>query len=243
MKKIIFRIAALSVAAAAVISCKESEKLMFDQPASIYLKGSQAGGDDMNYTTQDSIQYTFLGKPDDFTGAKANIYMQVTGFKSSQARRINLVADPASTLIAGTDYELLADLVLPAEALEVTIPIVFKRTDKLRDNLYWVKFTVEDSDDLKMGYDDNLSFKYIVTEKPVRPTNWQTSYYGEYSAAKLRFMYSVLGSDINWSAYPPEHMANSGKVREALAKYERENGPLYGLAEDGEENVRVTFPG
>ena len=227
----------------ALSACDSSERLLFDQPASVYLYGSQGGGDFPSFTTADSIQYTFLGKPDEFTESRTELWVMASGYKSDKARKINLVADPGSTLRAGTDYILPNEIVLPADTLFVAIPIRFIRTSQLKDGLYWVKFSIEDSEDLLKGYFNRLSFKYIVTEKPVRPTNWQASYYGDYSAAKLRFMYSVLGSEINWSAYPPEHMANSGKLREALAKYERENGPLMGLAEDGEETVRVTFPG
>lgn len=243
MKNIIQKIVISALLPLAALSCRESERLVFDEPASIYFESHQPGMDLYQGTSADSLQYTFLGKPDDFTQAETRLLMMVTGYKTDRPRRINLVPDPQSTLQPGVDYVLPAELVVPANELEVEIPLVFNRTDKLRGDLYWVKFYIEDSEDLKRGYDDYLHFKFIITEKPVRPSNWQNSYYGDYSAAKLRFMYSVLGSNINWGAFPPEHMANSGKLREALARYERDNGPLMGLAEDGEQNIRVSFPG
>lgn len=243
MKKIIRNIGMLAVAAAALGACKQSERLMFDEPASIYFYSSQWGGDFKSTVYGDSVQYTFLGKDDDFTQAVTELRFMATGYMSDRDRVVNLVADPESTLEAGTDYILPNPIVLPANSLELTLPVTFIRSEKLKNDLYWVRFVIEDSDDLKKGYYDLLSFKYIITEKAVKPTNWPTQYYGDYSAAKLRFMFSVLGTEIEWNAYPPTHMANSAKLRQELAKYERDNGPLYGLAEEDEQNIRVTFPG
>ncbi len=246
MKNVIRTINVFCVAALALTGCKESERLVFDEPASIYFYSSQWGGDltsNGSAVYGDSLQYTFLGKSGDFVQASGELRVLVTGYKSDKAREIRLSVDPQSTLQPGTDYILPDPILVPANALEAVIPITFKRTDKLRSGLYRVKFTIVESADLKPGYDDYTSYKFVITEKAIKPSNWQTSYYGDYSAAKLRFMYSILGTNINWGAYPPVHMANSAKLRQELAKYERANGPLYGLAEDGEENIRVTFPG
>lgn len=239
MKKIIKNFSILAVAVAVMAACGESERLIFDEPASIYFYSSQWGGD-MPNTLGDSVQWSFFGKTDDFTAASAELRLMATGYKVDRDREVRLVINPESTLPA-EDIIIAERIVLPANTLELVVPVGIKRTDKLRSGIYWVEFMVEDSEDLKKGYYNQLSFRFFMTDTAIRPSGWVQAAYGDYSIVKHRFILSVM-PDINWSSLPGVYIANNAKLRQAIMEYEKENGPLYGLAEDGEESIRVTFP-
>ena len=233
----------LCIAAAMAAACSDSaNQSIFSEPASIYLDNTQRGGNfgSTNISNSDSLTFSFFGTADDFTEALGELRFLVTGYKSDRERVVNLVADPASTLTPD-DYILPDPIVVPAGELELVLPVRFKRSDKLREKYYWVRFSIEDSDDLKKGYYDRLSFEYHVIDQAVMPGQWSAQFFGTYSVAKHRFMLQVI-PDIAWDAMNlPANMAYQAKMKHALALYERENGPLYGRAEDNEENIRVTF--
>lgn len=239
MKKTIKNISILAVVVAAMVACKESERLMFDQPASIYFYHSQWGGD-MPTTYGDSVQWSFFGKTEDFVMANAELRFMATGYKVDHERELKLVINPESTLPA-EDIVIAERIVLPANALELVVPMGIKRTSKLKSGIYWVGFQVEDSADLVKGYYNQLSFRFFITDTAVKPIGWVQAAYGDYSIVKHRFILSVM-PDINWSSLPGVYIANNAKLRQALSEYEKLNGPLYGLAEDGEDAIRVTFP-
>lgn len=240
IKNLILLCLAVSIAAA----CSDSaNQIAYSEPASIYLDNIQWGGNfgsTSNISTMDSLAFSFFGTADNFTEAIGELRFLVSGYMSDKDRVVNLVADPESTLTPD-DYVLPDPIVVPAGELKLVLPIRFKRSDKLRDEYYWVKFNVEDSDDLKKGYYDKLSFRFFIIDQPVPPSQWPSSFFGTYSVAKHRFILQVI-PDIEWSTSNyPANMAYQAKLKQAIAIYERDNGPLYGRAEDGEENVRVTF--
>lgn len=229
----------LAAAAVALAACKESERLTFDQPASVYFYSSQWGGD-MPVTYGDSVQYSFFGRTDDFIVANTELRLMVTGYKSDKEREVKLGIDPESTLPA-SDIVLPERIVVPADELELTVPVGIKRSARLKEGIYWIGLTIEDSNDLRKGYYDQLSFRYFITDTAVKPSGWVQAAYGDYSVVKHRFILSMM-PDINWSSLPGVYIANNAKLRQAIMEYESENGPLYGLASDGEEGIRVTFP-
>ena len=237
MKKILMNMLFLGVCCL-FLACQENDRLMFDEPASIYFYESQWGGDFPVVSRTDSTEFSFFGRGDNFTEAKAELIMLVTGYVSDKDRAINLVPDAESTLIEGEDYYFPAPKVLPAGATEVRLPVMFKRTEKLINDYYWVRFHIEDSDDLKKGYADRTSFKFRITNKPVKPTYYLSVVFGEYSDEKLLYIYSVVGY-INWETVSTSELKEySIRVRKAYEQYKKDNGPLYDSV--GKE---ITFPG
>lgn len=227
----------ITLLAVFVVACNENERLMFEEPASIYFYESQWGGDFSLASNVDTTAFSFFGRGDDFTEAETELIMLLTGYAEDRDRIINLVPDAASTLIEGEDYVFPKPKVLPAGATEVRLPIVFKRTEKLSTGNYWVKFNIEDSEDLKKGYDDRLSFTFWITNMPMKPTFFSITNFGEYSTEKLLFIYEVVGF-IDWDTVSNSELKEySIRVRKAYEEYKQENGPLYDSA--GNE---ITFP-
>lgn len=231
--KTIIKIFLSGIAIISVMSaCTDQNKLMFHEKTSAYFYPT------LQNPQSDSTSFTFLGKPDTVTKYVIPVGVRISGLAEDKDRGVAIIIESKSTAVPGVNFEK-DSAVIPAGAYNVLVPITLKRTADLKSTIYSLILKIVDSKDINAGFATSLKYKIDFTEKAVKPRNWPQSYYGDYSDAKLTFMYQILGSGINWGGYPPYHMANSATLRTALAKYERDNGPLI----DAATGTRVVFPG
>ena len=215
-------------------ACTQKNELMFNESPSVYFYQSPGSQD----PPRDSINYTFLGKADTVTKYVVPVWVRITGVAVNRDRTFNVQIATGTTATQGTNFDI-ATGVIPAGKYDTRLNVTLKRTADLKTKQYSIFLKMVASTDFKTGYDAKLAYKIGFTEMAIKPANWPQSYYGDYSAAKLTFMYQILGSNIDWGAYPPVHMANSALLRTELAKYEKANGALI----DAATGVRVVFPG
>jgi hypothetical protein len=215
------------------ISCQKQEPLMYSESPSVYFL-RQYGAELSN----DSTTFTFLGKADTVKEKTLLVGIRITGLAENRDRAVNVVVDPITTATLGTHFTI-DPVKIPAGQYYTNVVVHLKRHTDLKTNIFYLYLKMQNSDEFKTGYDTKLKYKITFTEKAIKPSSWPQSYYGDYSDAKLLFMYQILGDKIDWGAMPPIHMANSALLRTELAKYEKINGPLI----DAATGVRVTFPG
>jgi hypothetical protein len=215
-------------------ACTKNNELFYNETPSVYFYASPGSQD----PPRDSINYTFLGKADTVTKYIVPVWVRITGVATNSDRKFSVQVLSTTTAKQGTNFDI-ATGIIPAGKYDTRLNVTLKRTADLKTTQYVIFLKMIASADFKTGYDKKLTYKIGFTEMAIKPANWPQSYYGDYSVAKLTFMYQILGSNIDWGAYPPVHMANSALLRSELAKYEKANGPLI----DAATGVRVVFPG
>ncbi|MFC3199130.1 DUF4843 domain-containing protein [Parapedobacter deserti] len=221
-----------------ILGCKEDERLMFEDEASVYFGAQLNNG---GFYSLDSLNYSFAFEPEEVEQDTFYVYCRITGLAADHDRRINFVADEGNDAKSGYHYEILNPLI-PAGQYGNDIAIVLYRQPGLRDSLVTALLRIEDSEDLRAGYDDTgaqpvgrseytrREFKFTITDQLLKPTNWDSSWlssFGEYSEVKIRFISSVTGYT-NWGSNPLPQDRNFivQTAYQALYNYEQQNGDL-----------------
>lgn len=221
-----------------ILGCKEDERLMFADEASVYFGAQSSNG---GFYSLDSLNYSFAFEPEEVEQDTFYVYCRITGLAADHDRRINFVADERSDAKMNYHYEILNPLI-PAGQYGNDIAIVLYRQPGLQDSLVTALLHIEDSEDLLAGYNDTGSqpvgrskytrreFKFTITDQLLKPANWDSSWlstFGEYSQVKIRFISSVTGYT-NWGGNPLPQDRNFivQTAYQALYNYEQENGDL-----------------
>ena len=153
--------------------------------------------------------------------------------------------------MAGTNYEIADNVIMPKGEVSISVPLKVLRSEDLMTTgakSFLVKLV--DSDDLVAGLRTTL----FVTVSDDIPDEWVgdegwfmnpiSQYFGECSKTKYLFVYEQLGvwDFSSWSYWGM--MGDAAKftpakriLKEKLAEYEAENGPLV-----DPQKGRVTFP-
>lgn len=240
MKKTIKSIAMPLIAMALCWACAQDERLMFDQPASVYF---------YKWADYDSISYTFATRPESLVKDTVYLPVRLFGDVAAHDRLIRIAAADTSSAKAGYHYEL-GQTVLPAHAVRVDIPVYIYRRAGLKDSTVVVNFLLAESDELGLGYPINprgaqyvtpLEHKLYITDILQKPANWEGTWrplFGEYSEVKFRFLIGATGRVV-WTGavYPQDSQFMAQKARLELISYVEANGPL--IDEFGDE---VVFP-
>ncbi|MCM5528934.1 DUF4843 domain-containing protein [Parasegetibacter sp. NRK P23] len=238
--KICFLLAVVVLA----ISCSKDERLMYEEDPRVYFYKSVRG----SQSDADSIDFSFSALPDAEMTDTVYLWMRIMGSAVPKERVINIVAD-SGRAVAGYHYKL-GPLVMPANAYETRIPVYLYRRPGLKDSIVSVMFSVQESADFKPGFPDNpglsyrydrLHYKVSITDRLVKPTNWESVWlglFGAYSEVKFRFLIQATGKT-SWNSYPlpqdQRFLVQTAKL--ALLEYEALNGYLY-----DENNNIVFFP-
>jgi len=146
--------------------------------------------------------------------------LAVTGTPATADRQFNLVADPASTAVAGTHYEL-PQLVIRAGKVQDTLFLKLKRaadlstgTKKIMLQLQSNEFFHTDLQFRTVGgsvIDTINMLKFSITVSDILSAGpyWETiykPYFGNFSLKKVKFIHDLVGMPLDfWSIAQPNN--------------------------------------
>jgi hypothetical protein len=229
MKLTIYKSLLIFTTVATLMSCSKDDRLLFNEPTSIYVEA-----------TPDSVDYTFATSPATVLTDTINIPFRIIGTSSESDRKISFVPRADATAKEGYHYKI-GEAVIRANEFSTTVPVYVFRKAGLKDSVVTVILDLKESADFKLGYADRLNYKISITDILLKPTLWDgvwSGYFGSYSEVKFRFLLEATGRT-NWNAYPfPQDTRYlSQKAKNALLAYNQANGDL--IDENGEV---VIFP-
>lgn len=194
-----------------------------------------------------NIAYSFV--TDQYTNI--DLELLLTGYAKDYDRVIGLTITSEDGAVAGTNYEIADNVIMPKGEVSISVPLKVLRSEDLMTTgakSFLVKLV--DSDDLVAGLRTTLfvTVSDDIPDKWIGDEGWFmnpiSQYFGECSKTKYLFVYEQLGvwDFSSWSYWGM--MGDAAKftpakriLKEKLAEYEAENGPLV----DPKEG-RVTFP-
>jgi hypothetical protein len=233
----------------AIVGCKKSELTAWEQPDMVYIYK------DAFSTTNDSVSYSFAIKPGTVTTDTVKIPLRIMGPASTKDRVVNVKAvTDSSTALPGQHYDFLPSTIL-ANQYTGFVNVLVKRTSDLKLQEKRLMLEVIESSDFKPGLSNTApvspraggGLKYLVkiNDYLTMPSNWPTVlviYFGAYSQVKYALVIKTTGR-AEFPTSGPDAVSSSQFLyyklicKDALAKYEAANGPLY-----DENGIRVTFP-
>lgn len=207
-----------------------------------------------NYTsmglTKDTMNIAYGFVTDDHT--LINLEILLTGYAKDYDREIGLTITSKDGAIAGVNYEIPDNIIMPKGEVTVTVPLNVLRSSDLMEQDTTKSFLVElvDNEEFVAGLNTTLfvTVSDDIPDKWVGGENWSyntiESFFGECSKTKYKFVFETLGiwNFESWGVWG--WMGDSAKftpakrlLKEKLAEYEAENGPLM-----DSEKGQVTFP-
>ena len=199
--------------------------------------------------SKDTVNIAYGFVTDQYTNI--GLELLLTGYAKDYDRVIGLTITSEDGAVAGTNYEIADNVIMPKGEVSISVPLKVLRSEDLMTTgakSFLVKLV--DSDDLVAGLRTTLfvTVSDDIPDKWIGDEGWFmnpiSQYFGECSKTKYLFVYEQLGvwDFSSWSYWGM--MGDAAKftpakriLKEKLAEYEAENGPLV----DPKEG-RVTFP-
>lgn len=199
--------------------------------------------------SKDTVNIAYGFVTDQYTNI--DLELLLTGYAKDYDRVIGLTITSEDGAVAGTNYEIADNVIMPKGEVSISVPLKVLRSEDLMTTgakSFLVKLV--DSDDLVAGLRTTLfvTVSDDIPDKWIGDEGWFmnpiSQYFGECSKTKYLFVYEQLGiwDFSSWSYWGM--MGDAAKftpakriLKEKLAEYEAENGPLVDLKEG-----RVTFP-
>lgn len=226
-------------------ACKKEKTEVFNGKAGISFYYVASGG-------ADSTNFSFANQIVQKSRDTIFVRMRVMGTAVNYDREIEVKALPATTAKEGVNF-ILPKIILPADSLNTTYPIVLINSEDLKTNTYHLEVAVAENKDFVQGVvgQANITtrniplYKINFNNQLIQPDYWKyiANYFGDYSNVKYRFMIDVCG----FSDFKPDSIGGTlsysdflnynVKLKNALKIYEDANGPL--LDETGQQ---ISFP-
>ena len=199
--------------------------------------------------SKDTVNIAYGFVTDRYTNI--DLELLLTGYAKDYDRVIGLTITSEDGAVAGTNYEIADNVIMPKGEVSISVPLKVLRSEDLMTTgakSFLVKLV--DSDDLVAGLRTTLfvTVSDDIPDKWIGDEGWFmnpiSQYFGECSKTKYLFVYEQLGvwDFSSWSYWGM--MGDAAKftpakriLKEKLDEYEAENGPLV----DPKEG-RVTFP-
>ena len=199
--------------------------------------------------SKDTVNIAYGFVTDQYTNI--DLELLLTGYAKDYDRVIGLTITSEDGAVAGTNYEIADNVIMPKGEVSISVPLKVLRSEDLMTTgakSFLVKLV--DSDDLVAGLRTTLfvTVSDDIPDKWIGDEGWFmnpiSQYFGECSKTKYLFVYEQLGvwDFSSWSYWGM--MGDAAKftpakriLKEKLAEYEAENGPLVDTKEG-----RVTFP-
>ena len=199
--------------------------------------------------SKDTVNIAYGFVTDQYTNI--DLELLLTGYAKDYDRVIGLTITSEDGAVAGTNYEIADNVIMPKGEVSISVLLKVLRSEDLMTTgakSFLVKLV--DSDDLVAGLRTTLfvTVSDDIPDKWIGDEGWFmnpiSQYFGECSKTKYLFVYEQLGvwDFSSWSYWGM--MGDAAKftpakriLKEKLAEYEAENGPLV----DPKEG-RVTFP-
>jgi len=227
-------------------SCKKDEIPFYsgEDGISFYLSSNES--DSLSY----SFAYSLVEKQKDTVFLK----VRILGAAADHPRKITVIPGNGTTARKGIDFDL-PEFVVPAGGITALYPVVIYNTPEMKTKTFRLVAEIAENQDFKPGatgeetgsvnenYPGTISLnklKIDISSQLLKPGYWSTvqGAFGTFSITKFKFMISVTGlTDFSDPAIGTDGYYNLPvKLRNALAAYELNNGPL--IDEFGQ---RVTF--
>lgn len=227
MKKLIKYCLMLGLLGWMVSACEQQDAQIYENDPRIAFKRGERG-----YGQQDSLIHSFFlvtkGKERDTVWVE----MAAMGLpEQEKARAIRLVQTnegKEGAAVAGKHYVAFDDasvaglMLMPANQVEVKIPVILIHDPSLDKEKVRIEITVGENEFFRPGIDLNRNFMVQTTAMPEQPANWQSwsYYFGVWGPVKMDFIINYLG----FSTF--EDLPDAGyrdylklKAREELVKY------------------------
>lgn len=238
-------------ALALMSSCQEKVVNKFDAESSLFFYNGSSNS--KGIAQQDSISYSFFLASGSLAQDTTWLDVYLTGAPSENDRPISLVqtniGQPGAA-VSGThfvplnDASLASRLVLPANKVMVSLPIVVKRTSAMDAQEFRLDLAIVPNDSFVEGIKDRTKYSIKITAMAVKPPLWDVansflSMFGTWGQVKMKFVIDYVGySEFDVIPNVDYRFYLRLKAKEKLLAYEAVNGPLYEL--DGV--TRVLFP-
>lgn len=204
---------------------------------------------------KDSIDYSFAMNLANTTSDTIPLKMRVQGYVSTRDRKVKVVATDGTTARLGEDF-VLPEVVVPAGAQTINYPLIVNNTAIMRDKSLRIVLKVEATEDFSIGtigqeigntiaipvYKIDVS-NIILDNARWSNTSDQYKYFGKYSCEKYRFIVNVLGvTDFSSATIGFYGLYNYPLIlRQKLAEYEAQYGPIYIVVNNQVTTEKVTF--
>jgi hypothetical protein len=212
MKKILSTIAPFVFVGLLLSACKKEDIPTYNSPASVYFSATSPLGFN---SSNDSTELGFGYSPTTVTDSIFKIPVSIVGKTSPTDRIYKVVVDPLSTAKAGVHYDLPAKPVIHAGSSFDSLAITFYRTPDLLTSPVTLILHLEPNENFNTGMKsdtldaltskvaDYTTYKVSVVDGLQQPAIWNfgrygvSSYFGTFSAKKLRLLNSVTGMPLN----------------------------------------------
>ncbi|MCU4158290.1 DUF4843 domain-containing protein [Carboxylicivirga sp. A043] len=250
-KKIFFHSLCLVAISLLWHGCSEEKIDKYNSEASLFFYD---GYYNLNGVSQyGSFAYSFFYAESSIVKDTVWVDVRLTGFQSEEDRTISMVqlnTDEEGAAIAGIHYiafnapQLSNDLILPAGATSILVPIVILKTDDMETEEFTLEFGFSSNESFVPGLIDQSTFIVTMTAMAVKPSNWDDDYYkyafGEWGQEKMRFLIDYVGfTDFSMSLINSDiRKYYNMKANALLKEYEETYGPIY----ESDGVTRVIFP-
>lgn len=177
----------------------------------------------------------------------------MTGVPSTKDRVLPIVQSntaEAGSAVAGTHYVAFNDpafakyLILPANKVSVSVPVIVKRTAEMATSEFRLDLEITSNEFFVAGIKDRTNYTVKITAMAVKPALWDVansylSIFGPWGQAKMKFIIDYVEySDFDIVLTTDYRVYLALKAKAKLAEYELANGPLY----EADGVTRVIFP-
>lgn len=148
------------------------------------------GGPEIYAAGTDSLTFSFVTYSAETQEMVMDIDVYVMGNAVGYDRTaaVQVVAD--KTTATSDMYNLPLTVTVPADSAHTTLPVTLKRSDVLQEKSVRLCIEVAETDDFKVGVEEEKRFTLIWSDVISRPSNWDDleEFFGTYSNTKYRFM-------------------------------------------------------
>lgn len=226
-------------------SCTQEEIMEYGLDGRVYFneQAVNASGVAVRVTEKN---YSFALQHSSRMEDTVNIKVQLMGIPDGRDRVFRAKAVADSTTAQSPLHYTILEGVMKANEYTAFLPVVIRRTEDTRERYVTLLLRMADTDDLRVGNQDALTFRLNWGDILMKPEHWPY-YFGSYSINKYRFAIDVLGQTDWPQASRTQDMEVEGvysaaqlqlfaaQLNEAYIGYRLANGPIY--VDDTAENL------
>ena len=192
----------LALAAIGMFTACENDKFYYQDEARVRIEGPYEWA-----IGTDSLNFSFATYPNSVQEQEMEMTLYVMGEATSTARTAKLEVDKTKTTADESLYIFPETVTVPAGKLKVPFIVTLKRHNDLTSETVALSFKVVESDDFKVGVNEQNHFSMKWNDILGKPKNWDTElkeFFGEYTFVKYRFIidtvgFGEFGNGMSWS--------------------------------------------
>lgn len=187
------------------ISCEEDQIDTYTGSNNIYFTWAEKGAYfTSGFARKDSVGYSYALIKADVTEMLVKVPIAIQGKVATEDRTINVVIDERSTASEGIHYVLPENIALKAGNVYDSIPVIFYRTDEMKDQNFSLILKLEPNENFSTDFQNQIDGENILSLTELEltindivqePAAWYAYYLGDFSAKKIFLMSDLLGFD------------------------------------------------